>query len=477
MKKLMSGMSIRTTLACIIGMMGLLIAGICGQELWSTYWRHEAAVQVAQLSKLNENLFDALVSSRYERASLQTAVILATDKNQSSIASYMTRRKEVDDAMVQAQAAINGSGIAAVSDAGRSLNANFDANKKLRETVDAESKLAVTARTPGLPQNVLTIGDRFLQSLETTSAVVENEIRNLSPRLSELIITRSMAWSVRAQAGTSGQMISSILAQARPFTTSEADSLKLADAQAAYGWQMLRAVGGGEQAPPAIRNAIRKAERTYFSGQFTDLKEDVVKAMTTTGKINLSTDKWRETVIPALDTISEVSNAAITELNLKADQAASDLTWTLIQYAALFAGGLIVAIAGYVVVQSRVTGPIGVMTVAMRKLAEGDLALEIPYGERRDEIGGMAGALNIFKENGLRVRALEEKERAEAAARLARAESMALVVTDVGAVVAAAAAGDFSARLQIEDADAQMQQLIAGINEINAVVDSATTEF
>ncbi|RDJ19603.1 hypothetical protein DWF00_07685, partial [Bosea caraganae] len=42
---------------------------------------------------------------------------------------------------------------------------------------------------------------------------------------------------------------------------------------------------------------------------------------------------------------------------------------------------------------------------------------------------------------------------------------------------AAAAAGDFSARLQIEDADAQMQQLIAGINEINAVVDSATTEF
>ncbi len=37
--------------------------------------------------------------------------------------------------------------------------------------------------------------------------MAENEIRSLSPRLSELIITRSMAWSVRAQAGTSGQMI------------------------------------------------------------------------------------------------------------------------------------------------------------------------------------------------------------------------------------------------------------------------------
>ncbi len=54
---------------------------------------------------------------------------------------------------------------------------------------------------------------------------------------------------------------------------------------------------------------------------------------------------------------------------------------------------------------------------------------------------------------------------------------MASIVSDVGDVVAAAAAGDFSARLQITDADEQMQKLVAGINEINAVVDSATTEF
>ncbi len=46
---------------------------------------------------------------------------------------------------------------------------------------------------------------------------------------------------------------------------------------------MLRAISGGEQAPPTIRSAIRKADRTYFSGQFTDLRDDVIKAMTTTG--------------------------------------------------------------------------------------------------------------------------------------------------------------------------------------------------
>ncbi len=72
---------------------------------------------------------------------------------------------------------------------------------------------------------------------------------------------------------------------------------------------------------------------------------------------------------------------------------------------------------------------------------------------------------------------LEAQEREAAQRRLQAADMMASVVSDVGDVVAAAAAGDFSARLQITDADEQMQKLVAGINEINAVVDSATTEF
>lgn len=72
---------------------------------------------------------------------------------------------------------------------------------------------------------------------------------------------------------------------------------------------------------------------------------------------------------------------------------------------------------------------------------------------------------------------MEAQERTAAAARTARAQSIEAVVSDVGKVVAAAAAGDFSARLRIDDADEQMQRLVAGINEINAVVDGATTEF
>jgi methyl-accepting chemotaxis protein len=113
----------------------------------------------------------------------------------------------------------------------------------------------------------------------------------------------------------------------------------------------------------------------------------------------------------------------------------------------------------------------------MDRLIAGDTAVEVPHAQRRDEIGAMARSVSVLRETSEKVAILQQQEQAAASARLARAQSMEAVVSDVGEVVAAAAAGDFSARLQIDQADEQMQKLVAGINEINAVVDSATSEF
>jgi len=113
----------------------------------------------------------------------------------------------------------------------------------------------------------------------------------------------------------------------------------------------------------------------------------------------------------------------------------------------------------------------------MSRLTAGETQIEVPHTKRRDEIGEMARAVAVLRQSTEQVALLQEQERAASAARIRSADAMASVVSDVGEVVAAAAAGDFSARLQIDHGDEQMQKLVAGINEINAVVDSATTEF
>ncbi|WP_332695921.1 methyl-accepting chemotaxis protein [Bosea sp. (in: a-proteobacteria)] len=136
------------------------------------------------------------------------------------------------------------------------------------------------------------------------------------------------------------------------------------------------------------------------------------------------------------------------------------------------------AIAGAVVFSRRsIIRPLVDLGGTMSRLTAGETQIEVPHTKRRDEIGEMARAVSVLRDSTEQVALLQEQERAAAAARLRSADAMASVVSDVGEVVSAAAAGDFSARLQIDHGDQQMQQLVDGINEINSVVDNATTEF
>ncbi len=68
-----------------------------------------------------------------------------------------------------------------------------------------------------------------------------------------------------------------------------------------------------------------------------------------------------------------------------------------------------------------VSGPIGALERVMRRLAEGDTAAEVPGLTRRDEIGDMARAVRVFKENGIERERLAAEQQSEHAAKAQRA--------------------------------------------------------
>ncbi|MGY8667656.1 methyl-accepting chemotaxis protein [Bradyrhizobium sp. UFLA05-109] len=73
-----------------------------------------------------------------------------------------------------------------------------------------------------------------------------------------------------------------------------------------------------------------------------------------------------------------------------------------------------------------VSRPIGQMTLRMQSLAAGELDQAIPGGERGDEIGHMAGAVEIFRQNAQTVRRMEQEAAAQrSAAETERAAMMA----------------------------------------------------
>jgi methyl-accepting chemotaxis protein len=92
--------------------------------------------------------------------------------------------------------------------------------------------------------------------------------------------------------------------------------------------------------------------------------------------------------------------------------------------AAIAIAALLCVLCGAMVILT-VSRPIGRMTDAMRRLADHDLTTEIEGVGRKDEIGGMAAAVQVFKDNMIRADALAAEQAAEQAAKNARAERLA----------------------------------------------------
>ncbi|RKE79348.1 methyl-accepting chemotaxis protein [Rhizobium sp. AG855] len=103
--------------------------------------------------------------------------------------------------------------------------------------------------------------------------------------------------------------------------------------------------------------------------------------------------------------------------------------------------------------------PIARLTDSMSRLAEGDLAIDIPFGNRSDEIGRMAAAVEVFKENGIKVRDLNAQETALQA-------KSADLQSSIATVVAAAVAGDFTKRIAKDYQNADLNRFAASVNEL-----------
>jgi len=113
--------------------------------------------------------------------------------------------------------------------------------------------------------------------------------------------------------------------------------------------------------------------------------------------------------------------------------------------------------------------PLVDMTERMKTLAAGDLQVEIAGRDRRDEIGAMAAAVQVFKEAGL------EKVRLEGAAGEA-ARQQSRVVSTLAEGLAKLSAGDLTCQIT-EAFPADYEKLRADFNEAMAKLQEAMKEI
>ena len=117
-------------------------------------------------------------------------------------------------------------------------------------------------------------------------------------------------------------------------------------------------------------------------------------------------------------------------------QAATAAARTRSLFIAISVSALL-ALAGIGLLLGRVIArAVGGMTQAMDRLAQGQLDVSVPSMGQRDEIGAMAAAVQVFKDNALRVRALTaEQEGLQRQAEADKRAAMAALAADIEASV------------------------------------------
>lgn len=127
--------------------------------------------------------------------------------------------------------------------------------------------------------------------------------------------------------------------------------------------------------------------------------------------------------------------------------------------------------AGFIAffIARSITVPVGQITSAMGSLADNKLDTVIPGLDHKSEIGLMAKAVDVFKQNAIKIRDLAAQE-------AALQEKNADLQSNIATVVDAAVAGDFTRRITKQYDNPDLDRFAANVNTLVQSVDTGIAE-
>lgn len=169
------------------------------------------------------------------------------------------------------------------------------------------------------------------------------------------------------------------------------------------------------------------------------------------------------------------------QLNLSGGKQAADngaAIYTMARYliiGAISAAALLCLLAAMIIIAS-VSRPISAMTEAMRRLAKRDMATEIAGVGRKDEIGTMAEAVQVFKDSMIEADRLAAAQEAERAVKEKRAAAVETLTQNFEAKVGKLVSMLSSAATEMQATSQSMSSIAGDTSKRSATVAAAAEE-
>jgi signal transduction histidine kinase len=241
----------------------------------------------------------------------------------------------------------------------------------------------------------LHFANRLLNTMVIKSTALSREIATTDVFTNEMVKIIDTIWRTRSDAGIDRHRLMSAILGNDSFTIK--DRRRFAELKGHV--EAYRTIIQDEVSlpfiPDALKAAIARAEKVYFT-DFWKTRRQVIQELGDGKSVQMSGQQWITVSNVGLASLMDISYVA---LDLAEAHAQAQLTaarsYFYFAIALMLLSSAFACLAGLAVMR-RVIRPLRSITRTMRRIADGDLDTDIPYGDRRDEIGQFAATLKMF---------------------------------------------------------------------------------
>jgi methyl-accepting chemotaxis protein len=237
-----------------------------------------------------------------------------------------------------------------------------------------------------------------------------------SAALTRLVDLRHLSAQMAENAGRERALWGAVIASRSKLGVDDIRTESKSRGMVEFAWDAIRMIRQRADTPTKIIDAVAGVESEYF-GKYEQIRNTVF-ADGVTGEYKITGSDYVARATTAINSILHLADEIGKAANEAANDEATRSMRSLMLNAAMLLAGIVLVLISFWIAFRRIVGPLNLMTGTMSKLAGGDKTVEIPARDSKDEIGEMAGAVQVFKDSMIetdRLRAEQEglKQQAE----------------------------------------------------------------
>jgi methyl-accepting chemotaxis protein len=407
-----SRLSIRAIIGTLFALMGIMVITVSVSSVLTSLERQASADRVAKLTVVGRTLLQTLLASRLERGAHLPALGANDPANSDTLGAIESNCQKSVSGYQQATDAIAQLELADLEKVSTQLRSVHEQMQTLRPAADAAIRQQKASRDAEVVQKYQKIPQAYLDAITAVIDQLDASMQPNDPTIDHLLTIKRAAWATRLNAGAHSVKVQTAVAGNLAWTPAEALAAAEDRGRIAQAWSLVVEASSHKDMPKILSEKVALGQQN-FVGPAADATKKIVETLGSGQKSDVPVNDLRKRDTENQGYIVDVAHAALDEMVRHADAQATRAANTLLANIALLAGAALLTIIGLLIAFRRVSNPIRTMTAVMREFADGSLDREVPYVTRGDEIGSMAGAVQVFRDSMLRTRALEA-EAAEA---------------------------------------------------------------